>query len=77
MLHTWTRIPALGVNTGERIGALGIDGTLWPALGRCSDVAFEAHAGGNLIEGTTSSVRNAGVVEARIDRSTFGCCDWN
>jgi hypothetical protein len=66
-VFTWAWVPALGVNAGEGVGALCVDGALGPALGRGTDVALQTDAGGHFVEGPAASIGAAGIVEARVD----------
>jgi hypothetical protein len=72
LTFTWARVSTLGVDASEGVGALVVDGALGPARGRRSDVALEADASSNFVEGAAAGVRTARVVEAGVDGPSLG-----
>ena len=46
---SWTGVHTLFIDTGPVAGTLGIDDTLWPAVGRGADVVGQTRAGSNLV----------------------------
>ncbi len=65
---TRTRIATLLINTRRNARTLGVDGTLRPAVRRCSDVVFETRTRRTLAANLTDGIRPARTRFARSDR---------
>jgi hypothetical protein len=74
---TWTGVSALVVNASQGVGAFGVNGALGSTGWRRADVALKADAGSHLVEGSAPGVGTAGVVETRVNWTTFSGGDWN
>lgn len=65
--RSWAGIPALLVDAGQVRGAVRIDDTLWPAVGRRSSVVGQADAGGGSESVVALRVGTTGRGVARVE----------